>query len=226
MNEPNSHPQLGQGNSKALNSSTCPEGQKGMNVAAPSALTPREHLRVEVSISSPPFPAEARPYLSVLGAGAASSTLLTEHLICSSPAWALGRNSGCSCILPLCISEVLFGGLGGGGVCSGGGSRSSLESSFHCSFREGQTLLSFSLLSCSNFKLYHGRIFILYLSINSYIGSSFALKKKKEKTDTRTPSPSCIHYTEHIGHVSEKFQSASKHLKHKIKSVLLVFCLP
>lgn len=51
----------------------------------------------------------------------------------------------CSCILPLCISEVRFGGLGGGGVCSGGGSRSSLESSFHCSFREGKALLSFSL---------------------------------------------------------------------------------
>lgn len=89
-------------------------------------------------------------YLSVLrGAadralpsGTASSTLLTERLISSSTACCLGKNSGCSCILPLCISEVLFGGLGGGGVCSGGGSRSSLESSFHCSFREGQALLS------------------------------------------------------------------------------------
>lgn len=167
-------------------------------------------------------------YLSVLGAaaerallsGAASSTLLSELLISSSTAWDLPRSSGCSCILPLCISEVLLGGLGGGGVCSGGGSRSSLESSFHCSFREGQTLLSFSLSSCSNFKLYHGRIFTLYLVINSYSGSSFALQKKKEKPDTK--SPSYIHYTKH----TEKFQSAPKKLKHKIKCIFLEFCLP
>lgn len=85
---------------------------------------------------------------AALPSGAASSTLLLlpEPLTSSSTAWCLGENSGCSCILPLCISEVLLGGLGGGGVCSGGGSRSSLESSFHCSFRDGQALLSFSLL--------------------------------------------------------------------------------
>lgn len=85
-----------------------------------------------------------RNYLSVitgtdeqaLPSGTISSTVLTEQLISSSATSCLGKNSACSCILPLCISEVRFGGLGGGGVCSGGGSRSSLESSFHCSFRK------------------------------------------------------------------------------------------
>lgn len=167
-----------------LHSCSCPGSQKGREGGCSFSPSSQRAAQGELSCAPVPLPARVSVpspspgagvlYLSVLGgtagralpSGTVSSTLLLELLLSSCPACCLGTNSGCSCILPLCISEVLLGGLGGGGVCSGGGSRSSLESSFHCSCTEGQALFSFSLLhNCSNFKLYHGRIFILYLKV-------------------------------------------------------------
>lgn len=81
-------------------------------------------------------------YLSMLQGilkGVLTSSLMGPSSLSSSDSsfthWWFGKNS---LHFPLCGSRIRLGGRGGGGTCSGGGSRSSWESSFHCSWKKQQ----------------------------------------------------------------------------------------
>lgn len=103
-----------------------------------------QHVLLEQKVISP-HPQQARTlshYLSRLQGtlkGVLVSSLIGPSSLSSSDSsfthWWFGKNS---LHFPLCGSRIRLGGRGGGGTCSGGGSRSSWESSFHCSWRKRQ----------------------------------------------------------------------------------------